>query len=128
MAQQLFKDENYMVTHIFNEYSDSIVTLAYDRTQYDAPIVLAKRKDATAFIKASQTYDVIIPLFKNSSLTEYLYHNVKVGEEIYEGLYHPVAEIFASVMEHDHVSCSLASDYNEKHDKTGLLPSPTQLL
>ena len=124
----IFKDETYTVVHIVNKYSDEIVTLAYARTQYDAPVILAKGKDAKAFIKASRSYDVLIPICHSPSLASHLHYNLNVGDEIYYNLYSLVAEVFASVMNVESSTFSLTPDYHKKSGKTGVIPLPMQLL
>ena len=117
-----------MVVHIANIHSNIILTTAYARHQYYVPIILVKRDDAKSFIEASKTFDVVIPICHNPVLATYMYYNLDEGDEIHVGLYSPVAEIFASLINQKSATLCKADDYHKKSSKTGVIPLPIQLL
>lgn len=73
------------------------VAIAYDRSQGQAPRVLAKGADhlALKIIEIAQKHEVVIT--ENRSLARGLYESVDLDQEIPEAFYQPVAEVLAVV-------------------------------
>ena len=73
------------------------VALKYDKTQAEAPIVIAKGADYLAMKIREVANENHIEIVENKPLARMLYHNVELGEQIPPELYQMVAEILAYV-------------------------------
>lgn len=73
------------------------VALLYDKTKYEAPIVVAKGADFLAAKIKDVARENDIEIVENKPLARMLYHNVDIGAQIPPELYQMVAEILAYV-------------------------------
>lgn len=73
------------------------VAILYDKTKYEAPIVVAKGADFLAAKIKDVANENDIEIVENKPLARMLYHNVDVGAQIPPELYQMVAEILAYV-------------------------------
>ncbi|HBA97235.1 MAG TPA: flagellar biosynthesis protein FlhB [Lachnospiraceae bacterium] len=73
------------------------VALLYDKTKYEAPIVVAKGADFLAAKIKDVASENDIEIVENKPLARMLYHNVDIGAQIPPELYQMVAEILAYV-------------------------------
>lgn len=73
------------------------VALLYDKTKYEAPIVVAKGADFLAAKIKDVAKENDIEIVENKPLARMLYHNVDIGAQIPPELYQMVAEILAYV-------------------------------
>ena len=73
------------------------VAILYDKTKYEAPIVVAKGADFLASKIKDVANENDIEIVENKPLARMLYHNVDVGAQIPPELYQMVAEILAYV-------------------------------
>lgn len=73
------------------------VALLYDKTKYEAPIVIAKGADFLAAKIKDVAKENNIEIVENKPLARMLYHNVDIGAQIPPELYQMVAEILAYV-------------------------------
>ena len=71
--------------------------IKYDKTQAEAPILLAKGADYLAQKIKEIAKENDIPIVENKPLARMLYHNVELDEEIPEELYQMTAEVLAYV-------------------------------
>jgi len=73
------------------------VALKYDKTEAEAPVVIAKGADYVAARIRETARENHIEIVENKPLARMLYHNVEIGEQIPPELYQMVAEILAYV-------------------------------
>lgn len=73
------------------------VAIRYERSKMDAPVVLAKGKDAVAARIREIALEHGVPIMENRPLARALFESVEVGETIPEKLYRAVAEVLAFV-------------------------------
>lgn len=73
------------------------VALLYDKTKYEAPIVIAKGADFLAAKIKDVAKENNIEIVENKPLARMLYHNVDIGAQIPPELYQMVAEVLAYV-------------------------------
>lgn len=73
------------------------VAIKYDKTEHEAPIVLAKGADYLAQKIKDTAIENSIEIVENKPLARMLYHNVDIGAEIPPELYQMVAEVLAYV-------------------------------
>lgn len=73
------------------------VALKYDKTEAEAPVVIAKGADYMAARIRETAKENRIEIVENKPLARMLYHNVEIGEQIPPELYQMVAEILAYV-------------------------------
>ena len=73
------------------------IALKYDRTQHEAPIVLAKGADHLAQKIREIALESEIPLVEDKLLARTLYKTVDVGQFIPANLFKAIAEILAYV-------------------------------
>ena len=71
--------------------------IKYDKSQAEAPILLAKGADFLAQKIKEEAKKNDIPIVENKPLARMLYHNVELNEEIPEELYQMTAEVLAYV-------------------------------
>lgn len=71
--------------------------IKYDKSQAEAPILLAKGADYLAQKIKEEAKKNNIPIVENKPLARMLYHNVELNEEIPEELYQMTAEVLAYV-------------------------------
>ena len=71
--------------------------IKYDKSQAEAPILLAKGADYLAQKIKEEAKKNNIPIVENKPLARMLYHNVELDEEIPEELYQMTAEVLAYV-------------------------------
>ena len=71
--------------------------LKYDKSQAEAPILIAKGADYLAQKIKEEAKKNDIPIVENKPLARMLYHNVELDEEIPEELYQMTAEVLAYV-------------------------------
>ena len=77
--------------------TDYAVALKYDKEKSDAPIVLAKGINFLALKIKDIANESKIPIVEDPALARALYDQVEVEQEIPEGLYKAIAEIFTFV-------------------------------
>ena len=73
------------------------VAILYDKSKYEAPIVIAKGADYLAARIKNVARENDIEIVENKPLARMLYHNVDVGMQIPPELYQTVAEVLAYV-------------------------------
>lgn len=73
------------------------VAILYDKTKYEAPVVVAKGADYLAAKIKDVASENDIEIVENKPLARMLYHNVDVGAQIPPELYQMVAEVLAYV-------------------------------
>jgi len=73
------------------------VAILYDKTKYEAPIVVAKGADYLAARIKDVAHENDIEIVENKPLARMLYHNVDIGAQIPPELYQMVAEVLAYV-------------------------------
>lgn len=73
------------------------VALRYDRSEMDAPVLLAKGRNRVAqrILDAAREHDV--PIVENRPLAQLLYKSGRIGRQIPDSLYQAVAEVLAYV-------------------------------
>ena len=82
---------------VFTNPTHLAVAILYDKTKYEAPIVVAKGADFLAAKIKDVANENDIEIVENKPLARMLYHNVDVGAQIPPELYQMVAEILAYV-------------------------------
>ena len=82
--------------------------IKYDKTQAEAPILLAKGADFLAQKIKEEAKKNDIPIVENKPLARMLYHNVELNEEIPEELYQMTAEVLAYDT-YDHIARTVHS-------------------
>ncbi len=73
------------------------VAILYDKSKYEAPVVIAKGADYLAARIKNVARENDIEIVENKPLARMLYHNVDVGMQIPPELYQTVAEVLAYV-------------------------------
>ena len=71
--------------------------LKYDKTQNDAPVLIAKGADYLAEKIKEVARENFVPIVENKPLARMLYYNVELEQEIPEELYQMAAEVLRYV-------------------------------